>query len=126
MQRQQLRARTAQIPPGAPVLDETDAYLQACALSELQSALSALGVQSVRARRHRLVLRYNDPPPLLPSGPTSPTLHIFGPDRTHIATTDGTAYRLDDGRELPASDPASAAAFICSGHGSPSQRAQVR
>jgi hypothetical protein len=103
------------ITPGtssSPVLDEADADRQALTLSELQAALSALGVRSIRARYHRLVLRYNDPPPLPPSGPTSPLLHVFGPDRTRVATTDGTVYRLDDGQELPAADPAAAAATI--------------
>lgn len=104
-----------------PILDEAEAARRILLLAELQAALSALGVQSVRAGRHRLVLRYNNPPPLLPSGPTDPTLHIFGPANTLIATTDGTIYRLDDGQESPASDPAAAAAAICRTPAAPRQ-----
>jgi hypothetical protein len=95
-----------------PVLEESEAARRTFVLCELQAALAALGVQSVRAGRHRLVLRYNDPPPLLPSGPTDPTLHIFGPARALVATTEGTVYRLDDGQEFPVVDPAAAAAAI--------------
>jgi hypothetical protein len=103
--------------PGAsldsPVLDEPEADRQALMLAELQAALTALDVNTVLARRHRLVLRYSDPPPLAPSGPTSPTLHIFAPDGTRTATADGSVYQLDDGRTFPISDPATAAAAIC-------------
>jgi hypothetical protein len=101
------------------VLDNDEAARRTLLLSELQAALAALGVQSIRARRHRLVLRYNDPPPLMPSGPTDPTLHVFTPAGTRVATTDGTAYRLDDGQELPAADPTAAAAAICSAQAPP-------
>lgn len=100
-----------------PVLDETEADRRAIVLAELQSALNGLGVRCVLARRHRLVLRYNDPPPLAPSGPTSPTLHIFAPGRTRTASTDGTVYRLDDDRQFPAASPAAAAAAIRSAAG---------
>ncbi len=80
-------------------------------LADLQAALAALGVRSVLARNHRLVLQYNVSP-YRPSGLTDPTLHIFCPDGTGIASTDGTTYRLDIGQEYPASDPAAAASVI--------------
>jgi hypothetical protein len=97
---------------GDAILEDAEVAHRMLALAELRATLARLGVQSVLARRHRLVLRYNDPPPLAPSGPTEPTLHVFAPDRTHIATTDGNVYRLDSGLELPASDPGAAAASI--------------
>ena len=103
--------QSAPAQPGL-VLDETEADRRALLLTELQSALDSLGVRCVLARRHRLVLRYNDPPPLEPSGPTTPTLHIFTPGRTRMAGTDGTVYRFDDGRQFPAADPAAAATTI--------------
>jgi len=99
--------------PRAPILDEADAASRAILLTELQATLSALGTRSIRANRHRLVLRYNDPPPLMPSGPTDPALHIFSPAGTRVATTDGTVYQLNDGQEFPVSDPAAAATAIC-------------
>jgi hypothetical protein len=114
------------VTQSTPILDEAEASQRALLLAELQAALSALGVQSISARRQRLVLRYNDPAPLPPSGPTNPALHIFGPDSTSVVTTDCAMYRLDDGRELPASDPAAAAAAICRSCASPGQPAQAR
>jgi hypothetical protein len=104
-----------------PVLEECEATRRVLLLSELQAALAAFGVQSIRASRHRLVLRYSDPPPLMRSGPTDPTLHVFTPAGTRVATTDGTVYRLDDGQEYPAADPAAAAAAICRTHATPRQ-----
>lgn len=113
--------------PGAslasPVLDEPEADRQALMLAELQAALTALDVNTVLARRHRLVLRYSDPPPLAPSGPTSPSLHIFAPDGTRTAIADGSVYQLDDGRTFPIGDPATAAAAICRPQPGPGQPA---
>jgi len=43
---------------------------------------------------------------------TDPELHILAPAGTHIATTDGTTYRLASSQEYPAADPATAAACI--------------
>jgi hypothetical protein len=97
----------------SPVLDEPEADRRALMLAELQAALTTFDVSTVLARRHRLVLRYSDPPPLAPSGPTSPTLHIFAPDGTRTATTDGSVYQLEDGRTFPVGNPAAAAAAIC-------------
>jgi hypothetical protein len=114
-------AQTAPAMQSAPILDQTEADHRTLLLSELQAALAALGVQSIRASRHRLVLRYNNPPPLMPSGPTNPTLHVFTPAGTRVATTDGTAYRLDDGQEYPATDPATTAAAICRTQTAPRQ-----
>lgn len=105
-------AASAQPTRRTPVLDDSEVADRLLLLAELQAALAGLGVRCVVASRHRLVLRYNDPPPLAPSGPTSPTLHIFAPDGTRTAATDGAVYRLDDGREFPAADPAAAAASI--------------
>jgi len=85
-------------------------------LAELQDALAALGVRSVLARNHRLVLHYNHSP-CEPSGLTNPELHIFAADGTDIVTTDGGTYRLANGNECPAGDPAAAATVI--GHGPP-------
>jgi hypothetical protein len=69
---------TASVPTmsASPVLDESEATRRTLVLSELQAALAALGVQSVRAARHGLVLHYSASPPLAPSGPTDPTLHV--------------------------------------------------
>ena len=97
--------------PDAPILDEPEAQRRSLLLTELQDVLSALGVRSVRARRQRLVLRYNESP-LAPSGPTGPTLHVFGPSGARIVSTDCNSYRLDDGQEFPVSDPATVAAVI--------------
>jgi len=81
-------------------------------LTELQAALSGLGIQCVLARRHRLVLRYTENP-VSPSGLTDPTLHVFAPAGTRIVSTDGITYRLDTGLQFPVLDPAAAAASIC-------------
>lgn len=97
---------------GDAILEDSEVARRMLLLAGLQARLARLGVRSVLARRHRLVLRFNDPPPLAPSGPTEPTLHVFAPGGTQIATTDGNVYRLDSGLELPASDPAAAAASI--------------
>lgn len=51
------------------------------------------------------------------SGLTDPKLHIFAPDGTTLkAATDAVVYRLDNGGEHSASDPAAAAAAICGQH----------
>jgi hypothetical protein len=99
--------------PGAPILDDSEAASRTLLLAELQAALTGLGVRCVLARRQRLVLRYSDKAPLEPSGPTDPTLHVFAPDGTRVASMDGTVYRLGSGQEFPASDPATAATMIC-------------
>jgi hypothetical protein len=100
-------------PPLArmPILDETEVTHRMLRLGELQSALSGLGIECVLARNHRLVLRYNTVP-CEPSGLTNPELHIFTPRGTTTATTDGTTYLFGDGRQLPAGNPAAAAALI--------------
>jgi hypothetical protein len=104
--------RTSPDATGEPILDQAEAARRKLVLAELQAALAQLGTRSVLAGNHRLVLRYNDPPPQLPSGPTNPALHILAPGRTRTATTDGTTYQLDDGQHHPASDPAAAATAI--------------
>jgi hypothetical protein len=105
-------AQPALAKPHEAILEQSEAARRKLQLSELQATLAALGIDSIRAARHRLVLRYSDPPPLLQSGPTDPTLHVFGQAGTRIISTDGTVYRLDNGREYPAGDPAAAATAI--------------
>jgi hypothetical protein len=100
-------------PPAlsAPVLDESEVGRRMLLLAELRSSLAELGVRSVVARNHRLVLRYNQVP-LEPSGLTNPRLHIFCRSAARTAVTDGMSYRLDSGEEFPASDPAAAAVHL--------------
>jgi hypothetical protein len=97
--------------PREPVLSEPEASRRVLLLSELQASLTALGVRSVLARNHRLVLRYNSES-YEPSGLTDPKLHVFVAADTLIATTDGTAYTLADFGQYPASDPATAATVL--------------
>jgi hypothetical protein len=83
-------------------------------LAELQAALVGLGVRSVVARNHRLVLRWNSIGPFGPSGPTDPQLHVLISAGSVVVTVDGDSYRLDCGEDVPASDPASVARRIAS------------
>ena len=97
--------------PPEPILTGPEAARRLLLLSDLQTALAGLGIRSVLARTHRLVLR---PPaaPCGPSGQVNPQLHIFTPAGTAVATTDGTAYHLASGQDCPAADPAAAATLI--------------
>jgi hypothetical protein len=95
----------------APVLSEADAGGRAAQLTELRAALTALGIQSVLARRHRLVLR-SDGGPYEQSGRTDPSLHIFIGTAMLVATTDGTAYTLAGLGQYPVSDPSAAAIVL--------------
>jgi hypothetical protein len=97
--------------PRAPILTPSEALARRGLLTELQAALTVLGVQCVLARRHRLVLRYADGP-VSPSGPTDPTLHVFAPCGTFTVSTNGATYRLRTGQELPADDAAAAASAL--------------
>jgi len=97
------------------ILTEAVATRRMLLLAELQAALAVVGVRCVLARNQRLVLQYNVSP-CEPSGLTDPKLHIFTPDGTDTATTDGTAYRLATGPEYLTADPAAAAAAIRRGH----------
>ncbi len=94
-----------------PVLARAEVERRMLLLAELQGQLAVLGVRSVLARHHRLVLQYNRVPSG-PSGMTDPLLHILAAAGTHIATTDGTTYRLASCQEFPTADPAAAAALI--------------
>lgn len=94
-----------------PILAEAEVCRRMLLLSELQAALAALGVRSVLARNHRLVLRYGGGP-CEPSGLTNPTLHILRPDCAAIATTDGGTYRLSSGQEYSADDSGATATAI--------------
>jgi len=98
----------------APILPEAEVTRRMLLLAQLQTSLAGLGVRSVLARHHRLVLQYNRVPSG-PSGMTDPELHIFLPEATDTATTDGSTYRLAGGRQCPAGDPAAAAALIRQG-----------
>jgi len=112
-------------PAAALILATAEVTRRMLLLAELQDALTALGVRSVLARNHRLVLRYNRVPSG-PSGMTDPQLHVFTPDGTCVATTDGTTYRLASGRQCPAADPAAAATFIRHGqHAAPPFRVRM-
>jgi len=97
--------------PPEPILTGPEATRRLMLLSDLQTALARLGIRSVLARTHRLVLR---PPaaPCAPSGQVNPRLHIFTPAGTTIATSDGTAYHLPSGHDCPAANPAAAATLI--------------
>jgi hypothetical protein len=101
----------AQTSRPAPVLGEQEAERRRLLLAELQAALASLGVRSVLARNHRLVLRYNQTC-YDPSGLTDPALHICTPGQARAGTTDSTSYRLDAGSDYPVADPAVAAAGI--------------
>jgi hypothetical protein len=103
--------RSAPQAPGQPILAEAEAAHRMLLLSELQTALAALGTHSVLARNHRLVLRYNQIP-CPPSGLTDPALHIAGPDCNDVATTNGITFSLASGPRYPADDPAAAATAI--------------
>jgi hypothetical protein len=72
----------------------------AALLRELKAELSALGIESVLARNHRLVLRYNAGP-LDPSGLTDPQLHIFTAAGKQVATTDGAVFPAGQGSGVP-------------------------
>ncbi len=98
-------------PPSPPILDRAEVEGRMLLLAELQDALTDLGVRSVLARNHRLVLQYNRVPSG-PSGLTEPQLYVFGPYGTDIATTDGSTYNLASGRQCLADDPAAAASHI--------------
>jgi hypothetical protein len=102
--------------PRPLVLASREARTRAVLLADLQSSLAALGVRSVLARRHRLVLHGGRTTPIgarpEPSGPIDPELHILGPDATEIATTDGATYHVASGNKYPAADPAAAAISI--------------
>ena len=113
---------TAQSAPEAystPILSRAQADRRMLLLAELQTSLAGLGVRSVLARHHRLVLQYNRVPSG-PSGMTDPQLRILTPDGTDIATTDGRTYNLASGEKCPAGEPAAAATLIRHGqHAAP-------
>jgi hypothetical protein len=91
-----------------PILLPAEAERRLVLLSKLQSALSAHGLSSVLARNHRLVL-HGDNPLWATSGLTDPQLHIFAPDGTDVAATDGITFTLASGQQHSAADPAAAA-----------------
>ena len=95
----------------APIVAPAEVTRRMLLLADLQAALEFNEVHSVLARNHRLVLT-SGRAPCEPSGPTDPQLHIFTPDGTDIATTDGITYTLASGHECPASNPHAAATMI--------------
>jgi hypothetical protein len=99
------------MPDRMGLMTELEVNTRMRQLAELKSALATLGVESVLARNHRLILRYNNAP-LEQSGLTDPQLHIFVADGKHVATADGAAYRLDHGGEFSAENAATAARLI--------------
>jgi hypothetical protein len=99
----------------APVLDDAEAGRRRQLLATLQAALAELGIQSTLARKHRLVLRFTDGL-AGPNGLTDPQLFVFTESGTAKITTNGTAYQLNGGQELPAANPAAAAAIISRSH----------
>jgi hypothetical protein len=101
-------------PTATPILDDAEAARRKLLLAELQAALAQSSVRCLLAGRQRLVLRYSESPPHAPSGPTDPALHIVSPV-PDIVTTDGTSYRLKDGRELPVGEVATVVAAMRGG-----------
>jgi hypothetical protein len=81
-------------------------------LVRLQDALAAQGVESVVVGRHLLTLRGAGPGQ--PSRPGEPELHVLGPDRHRVVTTDGWYYRFADSCRHPADDPGGAAGCVLS------------
>jgi hypothetical protein len=110
------RGQAAQAGSCAPILSDLEADRRLLLLTELQAALSLLGVRSVLARNQRLVLRYRTAPHE-PSGLTDPQLHIFTGAGKRVATTDGEVYQLDQGGQFTARDAAAAATLICGARG---------
>ena len=96
--------------PACPVLTDAEATSRTRLLADLRAELASLGIRSILARNHRLVLRYNTVPGE-PSGLTDPELHILGAS-ADVATTDGSTYTLASGSTHPAADPAAAARTI--------------
>lgn len=105
-------ARSAQACDSTPILTNDEATGRMLFLTRLQAALEPMGIHSVLARKHRLVLRYNQSP-CPSSGLTDPELRIFINGRQALATTDGAFYRLTSGQQFPVTDPAAAAVGIC-------------
>jgi hypothetical protein len=97
----------------ALILSDAEACRRLALLGELRGALAGLGVRSVVARRHRLVLRYNTAP-CEPSGLTDPRLHVLAGSRPCVVSTDGTTFTAE-GVTCAAGDvPAAAAAIMLS------------
>jgi hypothetical protein len=93
------------------ILDEAEVAERKMLLAELQTALARSGFECKLAGRWRLVLRYPERPPHVPSGPTNPALHVISPV-PNVITTDGACFRLRDGQEFPVTDRAAVAVAI--------------
>jgi len=94
------------------VLVSGEADRRKAMLIRLQDALATQGVESVVVGRHSLTLRGTGPGQ--PARPGEPELHVLGPDRRHIVTTDGWYYRFADSCLHPADDPHGAAGCVLS------------
>jgi hypothetical protein len=97
----------------APVLTGSEVTSRVSLLAELKAALAEEGVQSVLARRTRIVLRDEGFPGSF-SSPADPQLYVFSRagDEIDTVTTDGTCYQLTSGRAFAVSDPRAAASVI--------------
>ncbi len=106
-----LHPMTNNAQPRDPILSEAEVATRMRLLARLQDALRARGVSCALARRHRLVLRYNQAP-VEKSGLIDPQLRAFTTGRTDVVSTDGSVFWLVSGDEFPVSDPGAAAEFI--------------
>ena len=93
------------------ILADQEAETRRKLLAHLRSALATLGVTSILARNHRLILRYNMSPGQ-PSGLIDPVLHVFANTGRKAVTTDGTVFRLDGEAEFPVTDVNAVARLI--------------
>ncbi|SRR6266487_4685437 len=106
-----LHLMTNNAQPRDPVLSEAEVACRMRLLARLEDALRARGVRCALARRHRLVLRYNQAL-FEQSGLIDPQLRVFTTGRTDVVSTDGTVFWLMSGDEIPVIDPGAAADFI--------------
>ena len=93
-----------------PAGEETDRRRDA--LTRLQDALMALGVDSVLVGRRFLTLRGAGP--ARPARAGDPELHVRGVGHGHVVTADGQRYHFAGSRTHPADDPGGAADRILS------------
>ena len=84
-------------------------------LIRLQDVLAARGFDSVLVGRRALTLRSHGRGSAQPSRSGDPELHVIGPGRRHVITTDGRQYRFAESDTHPAGDPSGAAGFVLSG-----------
>jgi hypothetical protein len=95
--------------PG-PVLATAEAQRRAGLLGTLRDALAERSIETVLVTRRRIVLRADMSGG--PSGPTDPSLHIFGGAGVEIVRTDGTQFIFASGNAYPATNPRAAAVSV--------------